>query len=90
VRESSRTALSAMSVLAVVFMSMSLFDEIGGPQPITHASARQEFRCVVEELLIDDRFDAVVLEEGDDAGAAIPDAVARAPDFVGVDLAAGG
>ena len=39
-------------------------------------------------LLVDDGLNAAGFEECDDAGCAVPDAVASAPDFVGVDLAA--
>ena len=41
-------------------------------------------------LLADDGFYASGLEQRDDAVFAIPNAVASSPDFVGVDLAAGG
>ena len=41
-------------------------------------------------LTSDDRFDLSAFEKGDHSVAPVPDAVARAPDFVGLDLAAAG
>ena len=60
--------------------------EFGGTQTITRSGGGKglltgiAIRC----------FHAAVLQQRDDAVAAVPDAVARAPDFVSVDLAAVG